>query len=132
MTEWHFEEKVYRRWVVLMIGPFDELISMLRQDNYVYVDELSDMKAAGLNVRLDSDNSDQNCTIVWMPKFSNSVLVHELSHLVMNTFDRANVPIAYDNEEAFAFYLEYWFAEMGRVYRRYPKGRTATQAKKGM
>jgi|SRR6185295_19370024 len=128
MTEWHFEEKVYRRWVVLMICPWDEFVEEMRKAKYIYADELT--RAAGMNVRLNYDNSDHNCTVVWMPKFSSSVLVHELVHLVMATFDRASVPIAFENEEAFAFYMGYWFAEMSRVYRRYPNGRTAAQARK--
>jgi len=130
MRQWHFEEKVYRRWVVLVICPWDELIEELRKSHYIYVDELE--LVAGMNVRLTHDNSDQSCTLIWMPSWSSSVLVHELSHLVMATFDRASVPISFENEEGFAFYLEYWFAEMNRVYRKHPNGRTAAQAKRGI
>lgn len=128
MTEWHFEEKVYRRWVVLMVCPWEELVEEMRKAKYIYVDEM--IKAAGYNIRLSYDNSDHNYTVIWMPKFSSSVLAHELVHLIMATFDRAGVPIGLENEEAFAFYMEYWFTEMNRVYRRYPNGRTAAEAKK--
>jgi hypothetical protein len=127
MREWNFQEKVYKRWVVLMIGPFDELLEALRKENYKYVDEVEDMRPAGINVRLSYDNSDRNYTIIWMPKFSSSVLVHELSHLVMATFNKTDIPITYDNEEAFAFYMEYWFGEINRVYKKYPKGRSAKE-----
>lgn len=128
MIEWHFEEKIYRRWVVLMICPWEELLESLRESNYAYVDEMT--RSAGMNIRLTLDNSDQTCTVIWMPEYSAGVLAHELVHLVMATFDRAAVPISYDNEEVFAFYMEYWFTEMNRVYRRYPKGRRASEAKK--
>jgi hypothetical protein len=127
MKEWHFQEKVYKRWVVLLIGPWDELLSELRKVNYRYVDELE--LAAGMNIRLNPENSDENYTLIWMPKWTTAVLVHELSHLAMATFDRASVSISFENEEAFAFYLEYWFSEICRVYKRYPNGRTATQTK---
>jgi len=129
VIEWHFEEKVYRRWVVLMIGSWEELVEEMRAAKYIYVDDME--RAAGMNIRLDLENSDHTCTVIWMPKFSLSVLAHELVHLVMATFNRASVPIAYDNEEAFAFYMEYWFREISRVYRRFPKGRTSHQARKG-
>lgn len=128
MKEWHFEEKIYRRWVVLMICSFDELLEELKSCEYKYVDDV--VKTAGYNFRLTLDNSNQTCTVVWMPKFSAGVLVHELSHLVMHTFNQTSVPIDIDNEEGFAFYLAYWFEEMMRVYKRYPNGRTAKEAKK--
>lgn len=128
MREWHFEEKVYKRWVVLMIGSFEELLEELRKSEYKYVDEVE--KAAGYNIRLNLENSNETCTIVWLPKFSLAELVHELTHLVMHTFNRAAVPIDIENEEGFGFYMEYWFGEMVRVHRRYPNGRSAHEAKK--
>jgi len=127
MKEWHFEEKIYKRWVVLMICPWDELVEEMRKAKYIYVDDIQ--QAAGMNVRLTYDNSDHNCTVVWMPKFNTTVLVHELVHLVMATLDKTAVPVSYENEEAFAFYLEYWFGEMNRVYRKFPEGRDAKHAR---
>jgi len=128
MKEWHFEEKVYKRRVVLMVGTHEEFIAAMHKAKYIYVDDL--VKSGGYNIRLTYENSDCSMTIVWLPKFSGGSLAHELVHLVMNTFDNANVPIAYDNEEAFAYYMEYWFREMNRVYKRFPGGRTVKEAKK--
>lgn len=128
MTEWHFRDKVYRRWLVVMICPWEELVEDLRKQDYIYVDELE--RAGGMNIRLDLNNSSQTCTIIWMPQYSASVLVHEIVHLVMWTFDKCQVIISLDNEEVFAFYTEFWFTEINRVYRKYPNGRSAALAKK--
>lgn len=128
MIEWHFEEKVYKRWMVLMIGPFEELIEELKKSKYKYVDDMP--RAGGYNIRLNLENSEETCTIVWLPKFSLAPLAHELTHLVMHTFNQTGVPIGIDNEEGFAFYMEYWLGEIVRVHRRYPKGRTVAEAKK--
>lgn len=128
MKRWHFEEKVYKRWVVLMICSYEELIEAMKESEYKYVEDMP--RAGGYNIRLNLENSKETCTVVWMPIFSHSVLAHELTHLVMHTFNQTGVMIDIDNEEAFAFYMEYWFGEMVRVHRRYPNGRTAAQAKK--
>lgn len=130
MTEWHFEEKVYHRWMVLMIGPWEDLIKELKAIGYKYVDEMETV--GGINVRLADDNNDtgSRCTIIWMPDWSASVLAHELVHLVMHTFNQCQVPISIENEEPFGFYMEYWTREINRVYKRYPKGRSVAQARK--
>lgn len=127
MREWHFEEKVYKRWLVLMICSFEELIEELKKVEYKHIDEVP--KASGFNFRFNLENSTEMCTMIWMPKFSQSVLAHELVHLVMHTFNATGVMIDIDNEEAFAFYMEYWFGEINRVYRKYPKGRASKQAR---
>lgn len=127
MTEWHLEEKVYKRWVVLMICPYEELLEELRKVEFTDIDDMT--VSAGYNIRLTPDNSKTSHTIVWMPKFDEPNLVHELSHLVMATFSRAGVPITYENEEVFAYYLEYWFREMKRVHRKFPNGQDVKHAR---
>lgn len=127
MRQWHFEEKVYKRWVVLVICSWDELLEQLKESEYKYIDDVPE--AAGYNFRFDLENSNQTCTMIWMPKFSGAVLAHELVHLVMHTFEGAGVPIGIENEEAFAFYYEYWFGETNRVYRKHPNGRTVAEAR---
>jgi hypothetical protein len=128
MREWHFQERVYKRWVVLMIGTYEEFIAAMQKAKYKDVDEL--VRSGGYNIRLTYDNSDCTMTVVWLPQFSGATLAHELVHLTMNVFDNAGVPIHYENEEGFAYYLEYWFREISRVYKKYPNGRTAAEAKK--
>lgn len=127
MREWHFQDKVYKRWVVLMICSYEELIEELRKCEYKHIDEVG--RAEGYNFRLNMENSNQTCTLIWLPNMNQAGLVHELVHLVMWTFDQCSVLIHLDNEEAFAFLMEYWVAEMNRVYRRYPNGRTAKEAR---
>lgn len=128
LKEWHFEEKVYKRWMVFMVGPHEEFVEALKQVHYDEVDDV--LPSAGYNIRLSGNNSDVRMTIIWLPKFGNATLAHELVHYVMHTFYNANVPIEYGNEEAFAYYLEYWMREVSRVYKRYPNGRSPAEARK--
>lgn len=131
MVEWNFEEKIYRRWLCLMIGPFEELKAELKEIELEDWEELP--CAAGYNIRLTPENNKNNSsyTIIWLPKFDAGILVHELAHYVMHTFDKVGVPISLENEEAFAFYIGYWWKEIDRVRRKYPNGRTGSQVRSG-
>lgn len=128
MKEWHFNEKVYRKWLAVWVGPYQEFVEGIKQYNYDDVDTLT--RSNGYNVRLRFDNSDVQFTVIWLPKMSQATLVHELVHFTMDTFYNANIPISYQNEEAFAYYIEYLIREINRIYKRYPEGRTVAQAKK--
>lgn len=129
MTEWHFFEPVYRRWVVLMIGPFEDFKEEMRLSEYHYVDDMLDAKGMCIDLNPTNNKAGQYAFVVWLKTFNEASLVHELSHLVMFCFTQIGVPISQDNTEAFAFYLEYWHTEMLKVRRRLPNGRSPTQAK---
>lgn len=131
MIEWHFWEKVTRSWVVLLIGPGKEFEAQLKDFGYKELDNMDYKGHAGAVVELTPENTncEQNCTAVWLEEWSTATLVHELAHLVMFEFRRCNIPISLDNTETFAFYLEFWFSEITRAYRRQPKGRTSVEAR---
>lgn len=130
MKEWHLYDKVFRRWVVYLIGPADEFIATLNANRFKEDTEWFS-QAKGATVELNSDNNDngQNVTIVWLLEYESATLVHEISHLVMMLFDQCGVPISRDNSETFAFYSEYWFTQMQRVRKKYPNGNKPKDAK---
>lgn len=130
MRHWHFYEKVYRRWVVLMIGGFDEFKGELEANGFKEMDCIEDAKGMCVELLPENNEAGQNCTIIWLKEYETATLVHEISHLVMMCFTQTSVPISRDNTEAFAFYMEYWFAEIQRIRRRFPDGRTPAQAKR--
>lgn len=129
MKEWHFEEKVYKRWLTLVICPADEFVDAMRKVHYDDVENLH--PGGGLNMRLNYENSDVAAVYIWLPRMGQATLAHELLHYVLHTFYKNGVPIHYDNEEVLAYYLEYWMREINRVYRKFPDGRTVAEARKG-
>lgn len=131
MKEWHFYDKVYRRWVCLFIGDYDKFYEDLKNDGYTGLEAVE--YAKGLCVELNDGNNSNNqrCTIIWMPVFETATLVHEITHLVMMQFDQVGVPISRDNTESFAFYTEYWFTEMLKARRKFPDGKPPKEAKRG-
>lgn len=134
LLEWHFFDKVYRAWVVFLIGEPEEFYEFMTKSGYKLVDDLKEGSNTGFCVQLDSSNNDMGnyCFVVWMRKFETACLVHELSHLVMMVFDSKGVPIRNENTEAFAYYQEFWFNEISRVRRRLPAGRTSQQTKRSL
>lgn len=130
MKEWHFFDKVYRAWVVLVIGDFDSFKKFMTGTTYKHTDELHD--GAGYCIGLNSTNTTNgnDCCVIWLKRFESACLVHELSHLVMMVFDAKGVPIAQDNTESFAYYQEFWFNEIQRTRRKYPNGRSPKEARK--
>lgn len=129
MKQWHFFDKVYRRWVVLFIGTNEELVKELKLSGYK--DDTEWFKhALGACVELNADNSSQNATIVWLSEYNTATLIHEIAHLVMMLFDQVGVPISRDNTEAFSFYSEYWYTTIQKTRRKYPDGNSPKDAKK--
>lgn len=131
IKQWHFFDKVYRRWVCLEIGNFEEFRDEVRSMGAN--DEVMDcvVLAKGLCIELNDGNNTggQRCTIIWMPEYDTATLVHEISHLVMMCFTQIGVPISRENTEAFAFYTEFWFNEMQRARRKFPNGKPPKLAK---
>lgn len=136
MKEWHFFDKVYRVWVVLIIGDHEELIKFMEKIGYNDLDELEKRDSSGMSIVLCDDNNTMGnrAHIVWLKKYETACLVHELSHLVMAIFDDKGVPkgvpIRNENTETFAYYQEFWFNEIQRVRRRLPNGRKPSQVRK--
>ena len=130
MKQWHFFDKVYRRWLVVVLCSLEDLRKDLEDNSYTHMDEIIPAKGMLINMTPENTSTGQNCYIIWMPVWETATLVHELSHLVMYSFDDVGIPISIDNTEGFAFYLEYWFNEIQRVRRRYPEGRAPKYAKR--
>lgn len=131
MKEWHFFDKVYRRWVVLFIGSFEDFKKELEANGYKDMEDLQDCKGMCVDLLPENNTAGQNATIVWLKEWELATLVHEITHLVMMLFDQVLVPISRDNTESFAFYAEYWFTEITKARRKYPNGRTPKEAKNG-
>lgn len=130
MKEWHFFDKVYRRWVWLQVGPFEEFKASLDDVGFKFMDELRD--GLGMTVKLspDSTTTRQNLYVVWLSSWNISTLVHEITHLVLYIFDELGVPTGIENTEGIVFYTEYWFNEIQRTRKRLPNGRTPAQARR--
>lgn len=131
MTQWHFFDKVYRRWVCLEIGGYDEFRDEVKSfgANGEVMNCVVPAKGLCLELNHDNNTSGQYCLIIWMPKFETATLVHEISHLVMMCFTDVGVPISRENTEAFAFYSEFWFNEIQRARKKYPHGKPPKLAK---
>lgn len=132
MKQWHFFDKVYRVWVVLLIGEPDDFYQFMEDSGYKDMEVLKQGSTSGWCIHLNSDNNDMGnyCFIIWMRKFETACFVHELTHLTMMVFDDKGVPIRNENTEAFAYYTEFWFNEITRTKRRFPNGRDEKQLKK--
>ncbi len=127
MKQWHFFDKVYRRWVVLIICSFSELEEELKDCEYTELAELEEAK--GMCIDLNKDNSRQNCAMIWLAEWETATLVHEIAHLVMLCFGQCSIPISRKNGESFAFYSEYWWGQFNRARKRWPNGNSIKDAK---
>lgn len=128
MKQWYFYDKVYRRWVVFHIGPFEELQKEMEDSNYIERQELRDAK--GMCIELTYENSEQYCCYLWLKEYESATLVHEITHLVMMQFDEVGVPISRENTETFAFYAEYWWTQIQRARKKWPNGNEPKDARK--
>ncbi len=128
MKQWHFFDKVYRCWVVLVTGEHDEFVQFLK--DCAYTEEYEPGNAGACIYLCDKNTTNGNrAYVIYLKKFEVACLVHELTHLVMMIFDEKGVPIHTENTEGYAYYVEFWFNEIQRVRRRYPDGRPASKAK---
>lgn len=128
MKQWHFFDRVYRRWVVLMIGKYEDFQQEMKDCEYTEAQYLEPAK--GMCVELTHENSKQNATVVWLAEWETASLVHEIAHLVMMCFDQCRIPISSENTESFAFYSEYWWTQFNRARKRYPNGNEPKDARK--
>jgi len=123
MKEWHFYDRVYRSWVVVVIGTAEEFIKFMDGTTYKYCEDLQP-NSSGYCITLNGDNTTNGnyATIIWLKRKEYACLVHELSHLVMQIFDDKGVPLRNENTEAFAYYIEFWFNTITRAWRSSPGG----------
>lgn len=133
MKQWHFFDKVYRVWVVLVISSPEDFLEFMKDSEYTdleFIEELTSMaQGAMLRVLPEHNTLGNNSTIIWMPKWDSGTLVHEISHLVMQIFDDSLIPISKDNTEAFAFYSEFWWNSFNRTYKKFPNGNKPKDAR---
>lgn len=129
MKQWHFFDKVYRRWVVLFIGSLDEFRDEMKSIGYKDMDFIIEAKGMTIELNPESNDLKNDATVIWLNGYETTTLIHEITHLVMMLFDQVGVPISRDNTEAFAFYSEYWFSQIQKARRKWPNGNTPKDAK---
>lgn len=127
MKEWHFEDKVFRRYLVVMVGEFEDFKEEMRRIELEDWEGLHIAEGYCLELKPTNTGTDQNCIIIWLPSWKMSSLVHELVHAVNYFLCGVGIELDHDHSEAHAFYMEYWFREIDRARRRMPGGRTAAQ-----
>jgi len=127
VKQWHFYDKVYRRWIVIFIGSKFEFKKEMSEIKFNGLDEIDDT-SQGIHIRLDETNNDsgQRCHVIWLPRMELGTLVHELGHLVLSIFDTCGVNF---DQETFCFYQEFWFNEIRDVIKRNPRGRSEHKVK---
>lgn len=131
LIELHFFDDFLRTYLVFIIGPRDKFVDFLK-DHYLkesVLDELNLQTASGYCIRLNEENCDikgQNCYAIWLKERHLPCLVHELTHLTHIAFDETGIPIAVQNQETFAYYIEMWvkrITEMWTVPREKKSGK---------
>ena len=129
MKEWHFKEKVYRTWVVVVEGSADEFRQFLKDATYT---EEFEGGNSGACIHLNEENTTNgnDCYVIWLKKWESACFTHELVHLAMMIFDAKHVPIHIENTEGLAYYVEFWFNEITRTRRHHPAGRAAKEVRK--
>lgn len=127
MKRWDHFDKVYRIYVINVVGSPDDFKTFLL-DEIGYTDSIDDLNAddsTGYCIETNPDNNDRGntCFVIWLKDFTLPTLIHELTHLTMFVLDDKAVPMRRENTEALAYYLEHWFIEITRIWRKHPRGR---------
>ena len=65
----------------------------------------------------DNNSAGANSNVIFLRTKNLSDLLHECTHLVFNQFAEKGVPIRVENDEAFAYYLEYWFNKVRKEWK---------------
>lgn len=63
----------------------------------------------------DDHEKGMSFRMIWVKDNSLATLVHEITHLVMFTFDSAGIPIREVNSEIFAYHMEFWFNKLRQL-----------------
>lgn len=129
MKTWHFFDKVYRIWLVVVEGSSEDFREFLK--DATYTEPFEDGNAGALIYLCATNTTNGNrCYVLWMNDWQTGCLIHELAHLTIMVFNEKDVLLSHDNCESFAYYIEYWYNEITRVHRRLPDGRSSKEAKK--
>lgn len=130
MKQWHFYDKVYRRWVVLIIGSLEDFRKELEDCKFDDMDSIYEAKGMVVELTNSNNTTGQRCNMLWLNGYETATLIHEIVHLVMYQFEEVGVPISKENGESFAFYTEYWFSEVQKARRKFPDGRKSSEITK--
>lgn len=64
-------------------------------------------------------DDDKGWFFIWVPfRVKKDSIAHEIVHLIMRMFHIKDVPIAIQNEETFAYHLQWWFKEVETCIRK--------------
>lgn len=129
LKQWHYFDRVYRRWIVVMIGPTEDFKAEMRTIGYPE-DYIVESNGMCINLSSKNNNAGNDALVLWLRKFDRDTLVHEIAHLVMYIFDDLGIPISLENTEAFAHYTEYWHRELQQLIKQYPKGKSSNRVVK--
>lgn len=129
LKEWHYFDKLYRRWVVVFIGPTKEFKKEMKTIGYPE-DYIIESNGMCINLSPENNSAGNDALVLWLRKFDRDTLVHEIAHLVMYVFDDLGIPISLENTEAFAHYTEYWYRELQLLIKQNPKGKSSKRVLK--
>lgn len=130
MKQWHFFDKVFRRWVILQVSDFDSFYDEMKSCGLKELDLIVPSNGMCVDLNEDTNTTNQRCMFIWLEGYSTATLVHEIAHLVMYSFNGLGIPISLDNTETFAHYTEYWFTTITKAYKKYPNGISPKEARK--
>lgn len=101
-------DPIYRTKLEVLVGSPQDLKEYLTFHQITLDDEVGSESGRFIRVKPgDSKGSpDANMTIIWLKDNNIPVLVHEISHHIIRTFDENYIPINEDNTEVFSYYIE--------------------------
>lgn len=110
--EVHFYDEFLRTYLVYMISSREYLRKFLDSSGYKE-SQLEDMNletASGYVIRMNEEtcNTNQNFFLLWQQEKHIPCLAHEVTHLTLMSFDEKAIPIAIQNQETVAYFLEHW------------------------
>lgn len=110
MIEHNLHDNVFRtRLNIVIVADTDEWGKWLDKAGFTGERHEHKTKEAMYYRVLPEDNTlGNNWSVIFLRKQDMSHLVHELVHFIFNTFDSAGVPTRIENDEIFAYYMEYW------------------------
>jgi len=80
-------------------------------------ERLDHTKVDGIYYRLLPEHCNgSNGNLIMIKTKNFPVLIHEISHLIFQVFDEKGVPLRLENDEAFAYYLEFWFNKIRKAW----------------
>lgn len=116
----NLHDNIYRTSLCILICPdtteWDKWL-----DNIKYSGERIQHKHSdGAYYRiLAEDNGDGlNTNIIFLCRKNFSILSHELIHFIFRTFTEKGIPLRVENDEAFAYYLEFWINLVREEWKR--------------